>query len=101
MLMKKYRCSEDACLAALCHSLYGTEYFNHKTIDRDQLVNLIGEKAERMVEVFCSPDRDRKIQESGNRELLYLLYANEVELSTRPGNHPEFSFFSQIKNQLK
>ena len=49
--------------AALFHSIYGTDYFEHNTaITREKIALIIGEKAEQLVYFFCSlPDRNVQI----------------------------------------
>ena len=54
-LLKKENNTEDVCLAGLFHSIYGTNKF--KTVcetNRNTIKNLIGEKAEFLVWVFCN-----------------------------------------------
>lgn len=53
-------CSEDVCLAGLFHSIYGTEIFQgFKLVEerRGELVELIGEPAEKLAYVNCFVDR--------------------------------------------
>lgn len=75
--------------AALCHSMYGTDYFkiNGKLVGRDELRGLIGEKAEGLVHLFCSLDRrtdrliarDFDVSSDDYRDLLLIEYANLAE----------------------
>jgi (p)ppGpp synthase/HD superfamily hydrolase len=51
---------EYLCLAGLFHSIYGTQFFKHKTLSLDQrseLAALIGDKAEHLAYLFCTKDR--------------------------------------------
>ena len=49
--------------AALFHSIYGTDYFEHNTaISREKITLIIGERAEQLVYFFCSlPDTNIQI----------------------------------------
>ena len=75
--------------AALYHSIYGTDYFEHNTaISREQIALIIGEKAEQLVHFFCSlPDRNIQILQHKftpdqlQRDLYILEYANLLEIS--------------------
>ena len=75
--------------AALFHSIYGTHYFEHKSdVTREQVTLLIGEKAETLVNLFCTlPDRQLQIlqhkfkPDQMQRDLYILEYANVVEQS--------------------
>ena len=75
--------------AALYHSIYGTDYFEHNTaISREKIAVIIGEKAEQLVYFFCSlPDRNVQILQHKftpdqlQRDLYILEYANLLEIS--------------------
>ena len=75
--------------AALYHSIYGTDYFEHNTaISREKIAVIIGEKAEQLVYFFCSlPDRNIQILQHKftpaqlQRDLYILEYANLLEIS--------------------
>ena len=75
--------------AALYHSIYGTDYFEHNTaISREKITLIIGEKAEQLVNFFCSlPDRNIQILQHKftpdqlQRDLYILEYANLLEIS--------------------
>ena len=59
-LMQKSGCDEAVCRAGLFHSIYGTEKFQgfKLTLDRrEELVALIGERAERLAYWNCLMDR--------------------------------------------
>jgi len=72
--------------AGLYHSVYGTQsYYFRENITRNEVKNLIGEKSEFLVFIFCSlKDRVNKILEhkfvSDIQKDLYILeYANQLE----------------------
>ena len=75
--------------AALYHSIYGTDYFEHNTaISREKIAVIIGEKAEQLDYFFCSlPDRNIQILQHKftpaqlQRDLYILEYANLLEIS--------------------
>lgn len=78
--------------AALCHALYGTQYFNGGvSVDRATLVEKIGVKAESLVHLFCSLENRTPRLLSGSvdcteleyRDLLLIEYANMVEQAPR------------------
>lgn len=53
-ILKELGVEEDVCMAGLYHSVYGTEYFNiGQIIDREIIKDLIGERAESLVHIFC------------------------------------------------
>jgi len=54
-ILRRWNCSEELCLAGLCHSIYGTESFQKQTISlnkRNEIRELIGEEAEALVYYF-------------------------------------------------
>lgn len=56
----------EVCDAGLFHSIYGTNKFRTKPwpiTDRETIRNLIGERAEWLVYVFCTTDRPRALFE--------------------------------------
>ena len=64
--LKKWDCEEDIVLAGLFHSIYGTERFQGFTLSterRDEVVELIGERAERLAWMNCFIDRTHFDQE--------------------------------------
>jgi len=75
--------------AGLFHSIYGTDYFEHKTdITRELIASLIGQRAEQLVHFFCSlPDRNIQILQHKfkpdelQRDLYIIEYANLLEIS--------------------
>lgn len=111
-ILKTHGASTDVCLAGLYHSIYGTVYFDPNIqIDRNYVVQLIGEKAEMLVNCFCSDgDIDHKIMNNGFNlngndwlGLLQIYYANGIEQAIR--NSFQFSNepnkFALIKNKIE
>ena len=46
-ILRKWKQSEELCFAGMFHNIYGNKYFNpNLNISREQIKNLIGEKAE-------------------------------------------------------
>jgi hypothetical protein len=63
-LLRQWGCPDHVCLAGLFHSIYGTNVFEHKLMDRDRysrerLWDLIGSHAEELVYLFATSDRPR------------------------------------------
>ena len=75
--------------AALFHSIYGTDYFEHNAeISREKIALIIGERAEQLVHFFCSlPDRNIQILQHKftpdqlQRDLYIIEYGNLLEIS--------------------
>ena len=71
-MLADWGCGEDVCLAGLFHSIYGTEIFQGFKLEedrRDDLVELIGDRAEKLAYVNCFVDRstlDDAVQTSGD-----------------------------------
>src|SRR5919112_361494 len=67
--LERWGCSEDLCRAGLYHSVYGTEYFQKRTVPldaRDEVRSAIGERAEEIAYLYCALSRQslyRKIYE--------------------------------------
>jgi hypothetical protein len=60
LILRHWRASEDVCRAGLFHSIYGTEGyqgFKLPLFNRPIIRELIGEKAEKLVWMFCMVDR--------------------------------------------
>jgi len=76
---------EYVCLAGLFHSIYGTEFYDADIkIDRTHVRNYIGKEAEELVFLFCHlRDRDISILKSENKDLMFINYANLLELHTQ------------------
>ena len=61
-LLEQWGNCEPVCTAGLFHSLYGTNRFRHKSwplTERATIRELIGERAEELVYLFCTSDRPR------------------------------------------
>lgn len=59
-ILKSWAVSESVCLAGLCHSIYGTQYFWTISVTlehRSQVRALIGKQAEHLSYLFCAMDR--------------------------------------------
>ena len=78
--------------AGLFHSIYGTAVFHHQTTaDRGVIKSVIGEKAERLVYLFCILGRETNRQteiaqisdEETRKELMLIDYANGEEQDSR------------------
>ena len=58
--LKEWGCSEEIARVGLFHSIYGTELFQGFTLPldkRDEIRELIGERAERIAWLNCAMDR--------------------------------------------
>ncbi|MEM7010369.1 MAG: DUF6817 domain-containing protein [Verrucomicrobiota bacterium] len=58
--LKRWGYDEEICLAGLFHSVYGTDKFRRFALPldrRDDVRDLIGERAERLAYFFCAMDR--------------------------------------------
>lgn len=80
-ILKKFGASQDLCLAGLCHSVNGTQVFNHVNLEID-LPKLIGNKAADIVAKFAGTYRTSPDAES-DLAMLLLEYANDIEQSWR------------------
>ena len=59
-LLDRWGNRSDVCLAGLYHSIYGTYHFRHKSFpisQRKTIQNVIGERSERLVYLFCVTKR--------------------------------------------
>lgn len=59
-LLRRWKASIDVQNAGLFHSIYGTAWFKQSLrsfSDRDEIRNLIGDKAEELAYLFCATDR--------------------------------------------
>ncbi|HEX7080648.1 MAG TPA: hypothetical protein VF329_06515 [Gammaproteobacteria bacterium] len=113
-LLRLWGNSEPICLAGLYHAVYGTDDFPHMLIgleSREQVRELIGEMAERLVYIYGACDRSftyrQIIRESGPQyrdrftgrtfaldhsllsSLCELTLANELEIASRDKAHLE------------
>jgi hypothetical protein len=58
--LQRWGCTDELCIAGLFHSVYGTQHFagaRGRAPDRDRLKQLIGERTERLVWLYCRADR--------------------------------------------
>lgn len=86
-ILKEMKVEQNVCIAGLCHALYGTETFSYvSTISREELTEVIGEKAEKLVYLFSLEERDERIIENKDNydsytqlSLLQMLYVNKFE----------------------
>jgi hypothetical protein len=63
-LLREWQAPDRVCLAALFHSIYGTNAFNHHSLQREERAKLaacIGDAAEQLAYIFCSVDRPRAL----------------------------------------
>ena len=105
-ILKNLNQNEDVCLAGLYHSVYDTEFFKaNLSVTDEDIINKIGEYSNFLVRVFCSENRGDCIYQntlsvptSVNKDLLYILYANEVEQSAKIGR--PLNFYSKIASKI-
>jgi len=74
-LLKKANQSQDICSAGALHSIFGTTIFKTSTLDksrRQQVVDLIGERATELVEQFSTLDNRLVVLESNTTDPQYL-----------------------------
>ncbi len=103
-LMKTSGFNRYVCLAGLFHSVYDTEYFTADfPITREEVINVIGKKAENLVHLFCTlRPRKRFILSSDLPEqvdLAAIEYANILEQSQRV--QVDVDYVKQLKNIIK
>lgn len=101
-ILKSHGASEDVCLAGLYHSVYGTEFYSRLQLGREEVKNIIGESAEKLVFEFCSlTDRDAQLLNdiNANPDLVHIAYANVIEEKFRDESHE--SEIIAYKNHLE
>ncbi len=87
--LESWGCDRDVCRAGLFHSIYGTQLFQKFCLPldrRDEIRQLIGERAERLAFVNCLMDRpsfDRLIPGRGPYRIIQRLSAETIELNER------------------
>lgn len=60
---------EHVRLAGLFHSIYGTNVFRTQAVsDRNEVREVIGHRAERLVYIFCSCNRPRELIDASHRD---------------------------------
>ena len=91
-ILEKMNAPQHVQDAGLFHSIYGTSKFHQQTTaDRGVIKSVIGEKAERLVYLFCILGREtnRKTEiaqisdKETRRELMLIDYANDEEQGSR------------------
>lgn len=88
---------EYICDAGLYHSIYDTSYYKAGlNITREQVKELIGEKAENLVYIFCTLEnrteellKRQDIPKDIHIDLLKIEYANLIEQNREPNNVKE------------
>ena len=90
-LLMEWECDKDIVLAGLCHSIYGTDSYHTVTIDhsrREEVKNLIGEKAEHLAWEFGIRKNPRLYSFIVNKEidLTVIECANLIEQKVEPHN---------------
>jgi hypothetical protein len=84
--LEAWGCDRDVCRAGLFHSIYGTELFQKFSLpleQRDQVRQLIGDRAERLAFVNCVMDRstfDRLIPTDGPYRITNRVTGETIEL---------------------
>jgi len=88
--LKKWGGDEELCRAALYHSMYGTELFQDFALPigrRDEVAEMIGERAEYLVYVNCAMQRDTfdalQEQVEGPYVIKDRLTGEEIEMDKR------------------
>ena len=57
-ILKICKCEEYVCLSGLYHSIYGTNFFDASlNVQRKKIKEIIGDKAENLVWIFCNAKR--------------------------------------------
>ena len=84
--LEGWGCDQDICRAGLFHSIYGTQLFQKFSLPlerRDEVQQLIGERAERLAFVNCVMDRpsfDRLIPTRGPYKITNRISGETIEL---------------------
>ena len=87
--LEGWGCDQDVCRAGLFHSIYGTELFQKFSLPlerRDDVRQLIGDRAERLAFVNCVMDRlsfDRLIPGHGPYRITNRITGETIELDER------------------
>ena len=69
-LLERDGAAPHVCIAGLCHSIYGTNIFNHASVplqERQHVANVIGLGAEFLAYTFCSCNRPSALIEAAER----------------------------------
>lgn len=89
-ILKSHGADDTTCLAGLYHSVYGTEFYNRLSLDREHVKEIIGKEAEDLVFRFCSLyDRDAQLLVTTDVDprLVHIAYANLIEEKFRDQSH--------------
>ena len=123
LLLQSWGAEQDLCMAGLYHATYGTSGFDKHLISknqREQVKNILGNKVEYIVYIYCACDRDFFWPQIGNieqpifldrftqqkyqlsfQELQWfceLTVANEVEIAM--DNHPFITQYAFVLQDL-
>ena len=74
-VLRDWNNPEHVCLAGLFHSIYGTNIFNHQSVDfkeRPTVKALIGPQAEYLAYLFCVSDRPKVFLDAQNMFMRHL-----------------------------
>lgn len=78
---------KHVCLAGLYHSIYDTDAFSVGiSVSREEIKKIIGQKAERLVWLFCNlRNKENHLLDAypDKKELFYIAYANMLEQQDR------------------
>jgi len=78
------KAEEAVCLAGLFHSIYGTTHYKVKSVsNREVIRSLIGERAERLVWLFCQWDRRQTIPSASAQEMADLVILESANRRTQ------------------
>jgi len=88
-ILRKWGAAEHVCSAGLLHSIYGTEGFQGFKLPLDKrpvIRQLLGEKSERLVWIFCMVDRnsvDETVRDAANQDQVKgFVFKSRVELGS-------------------
>jgi len=88
-ILKNWKCSDELCMAGLCHSIYGTESYRKDPIDlseRDNIRSIIGEESERIAYLFGAHVKDslwENLDRVENFRIFDRLESKEVSIERR------------------
>ena len=91
-ILNNSKLEEDVCFAGMFHSIYGNDIFTESkqlNVSRDDIKNIIGEKAESLVFKFNSVPRDKLCQEQ-DQDIQNILVANQLD------NKPLFEIIDNV-----
>mgnify|MGYP003135779776 FL=1 len=91
-ILNNSKFEEYVCLAGMFHSIYGNDIFTESkklNVSRDDIKNIIGEKAESLVFKFNDLPRDKLLQEQ-DQDIQNILIANQLD------NKPLFEIVDNV-----